>query len=477
MNTIHRLIPARRICLLSAALLAACGQVTVETGSRGNDTASSSGGAGGDTISSSGGAGGNTMSSTGDGGWNTTNSTTGTGGEGGAGAAGGAGGAGGSGGSVSPCGPNVPCSSSDCWLPATPADYPAWHGPEGLRLADMNADGFLDVVVANDEGANSGSVSVYLGSCGVLSPDAYFTGGGVNSRDVAVGDVDGDGKLDAVTADGTGSPDIPCTMSVYLGSGDGSLQPPMIFETGGLQTGSIALGDLDGDGHLDAATTNEITGDVSVLLGAGDGTFGPYQLVPSGAPDDFGTGIVARDIDVDGHVDLALTNRFDNSVSLLFGHGDGTFEPFVKLDVQEPSGPIGLDIADVNGDGHLDIAATDQSYGQVRFFAGLGDRMFAPPVTSSAGMGQDMYLKGIVLADFTLDGELDAAVLNGIDAADVRLLAGHGDGTFEHVATYPVGLFPQQNTIVTGDMNLDGRPDIVVTARNSFLVQVFLSGN
>lgn len=170
-------------------------------------------------------------------------------------------------------------------------------------------------------------------------------------------------------------------------------------------------------------------------------------------------------------------------MSLLFGNGDGTFDPFVKLQIQgQFGGPIGLAAADVNGDGHLDITASDQWYGQVRFFAGLGNRMFAPPVTSSAGADPNMYLKGIVLADFTLDGALDAAVLNdayvnGEWFPDVRLLAGHGDGTFEHVATYPIGQYPQQNAIVAGDMNLDGRPDIAVTARNSFLVQVFLSGN
>lgn len=81
------------------------------------------------------------MSSTGGAGGDTTSSTGGAGGSGG-GTTSAAGGAGGSGGSVAPCGPPVPCNSDDCWLPAAPADYPAPYGPEGLRLADMNGDGW-----------------------------------------------------------------------------------------------------------------------------------------------------------------------------------------------------------------------------------------------------------------------------------------------------------------------------------------------
>lgn len=456
-----------RILLVSGAMLTACATVTVDppgttgSGGAGGATSAGAGGTGAATSAGAGGVGGET--------------TAGSAGSGGGPGAGGSGGAGGTGGGAGPCGPSIPCSGGACGLPAVPVDYDAVHGPEGLALGDLDGDGLLDVVVANDEGGNPGSVSVYLGSCGPLSPEVRHGFGGVNSRAAATGDVDGNGHLDVVTADGTGLPEIPCSVSVYLGNGDGSLQSPLIFENGGLQTGSLALADLNGDGALDVATANEVSGDVSVLLGAGDGTFGPYQLVPSGAPNDFGTGIVARDIDGDGPADLALTNRFDDSVSLLFGHGDGTFEPFQKLHVGGQSGPIGLAIADVDGDGHLDIVASDQWNGHVRFFGGLGDRMFAPVVTSSAG--PDLYLKGIVLADFTLDGKLDAAVLNDLNGPDVRLLAGNGDGTFVLAGTSPIGQYPQQNAIVTGDMNADGRPDLVVTARNSFLVQVFLSGD
>jgi hypothetical protein len=160
--------------------------------------------------------------------------------------------------------------------------------PCELAVGDVNADGKPDIVVTEP---NSSSVKVLLNNgTGTLGPAQDFAVGGPPTS-VALGDVNGDGKLDIVTANSNG------TVSVLSGLGNGLFGPSQSYAIGGPAT-SVALGDFNHDGKLDIVTTGGT--EMDLLLNNGSGTFGAYQKVgPAGAS------VIAADFNGDGYADLA----------------------------------------------------------------------------------------------------------------------------------------------------------------------------
>src|SRR5262249_53712681 len=174
---------------------------------------------------------------------------------------------------------------------------------------------------------------------------------------VAVGDFDGNGALDLVTANSNG------TLSVILGNGGGSFRP-RIDLTVGAAPRAVAVGDFHRDGRLDVWTAQQLTDPVSVLLGHGDGTFAqPLVFTASGAdftPDS----MVVADVNGDGKLDLAINSlSFLESdafqVGVLLGNGDGTFQAPL-LGAAQPGGSGDLALGDFNNDGRIDAAVAEQ---------------------------------------------------------------------------------------------------------------------
>jgi DNA-binding beta-propeller fold protein YncE len=121
---------------------------------------------------------------------------------------------------------------------------------------------------------------------------------------------------------------------------------------------SQAVGDLNGDGRADLVVANEASNTVSVLLGNGDGTFQPRTDYAAGTNP---LGIAVGDFNGDGKVDLVTANFGSKGVSLLLGNGDGTFQP--RTDIALSTTPVSLAVADLNGDGKLDLAVVNASDG------------------------------------------------------------------------------------------------------------------
>jgi hypothetical protein len=272
----------------------------------------------------------------------------------------------------------------------------------------------------------------------------------------ATGDFNGDGKLDlaiAARADVVSDRFVAC---IWLGNGDGTFVPPDSCVDTGLRPTSVAVGDFNGDGKLDLAVTNSGDNNLTILLGNGDGTFTPAVLPP--ATGSFPISIVAGDFNGDGRLDLAVANDLSDNVTVLLGNGDGTFTPTSSSPATGPI-PTAIAVGDFNADGKLDLAVTNND-GTLTILLGNGDGTFKP--TSSSPATGPMPT-AIAVGDFNADGKLDLAVAVGQgEDSGVAVLQGNGDGTFTSKSFLTAGGI-EQGSLVAGDFNNDGRLDLAVS--------------
>jgi FG-GAP-like repeat/Bacterial pre-peptidase C-terminal domain len=333
---------------------------------------------------------------------------------------------------------------------------PGFAGPGPPVVADVNGDGIPDLIYPNYVGTN---VAVRLGEGdGTFGPQAVFPAG-VGAYSLKVVDVNGDGKLDLVVANA-----VDNTVSVLLGNGNDSFQPQKVYPVG-FDPFAIAVADFNGDGIPDAVTANRGDNTLSVLLGVGDGAFGPQQAYPSG---DTPRGVAAADINGDGHVDIINTNQGDNTATVLVGNGDGTFS--VGAEQSAPASnlrPFQVVVADLNGDGIPDIVTANRSDNSVSVLLGNRDGSFQTKETFTAGR----LPISVAVADLNGDGIPDLVTAN-YTGSDVSVLLGNGDGTFQAHRELPAGNACYD--VKVADLNGDGIPDMVVTNKDDNTVGVFL---
>jgi hypothetical protein len=318
-----------------------------------------------------------------------------------------------------------------------------------VAVGDFNGDGRLDLAVTNYDSKN---VSVLLGNGDGTFGDARNSPTGSGPRSVTVGDFNGDGIPDLAIANNAG-------VSVLLGNGDGTFQAPRSFDAGGVGV-RVAVGDFNGDGILDLAVAH-LTGaeswGVSVLMGNGDGTFqAPRSFATGSSPDSVAVG----DFNGDGIPDLAVANYASYTVSVLLGNGDGSFGAAVNYYLG--ANPFSVTVGDFNGDGYPDLVVATSYSGQpgtVSVLLGNGDGTFQVARRFAAGS----YPVSVAVADVNNDGVPDLVVAGEVG---VRVLVGKGDGTFQtaHFA-YVTGANPY--SVAVGDFNGDGFPDVAV-ANNGF---------
>src|ERR1022692_2252166 len=248
-------------------------------------------------------------------------------------------------------------------------------GAESVIVADLNSDGKPDVVVANCSktgencqdppfGSPTGNVGVLLGKGdGTLQPVAEYDSGGLHAVVVLAADVNGKGELDLIVAHRCVSP-ADCgdgVVSILQGNGDGTFQPAVVCDNyHGERPSSMALADVNYDGKLDLLIGGIFT--VGVSLGNGEGTFRDAVTYPTGGF--IVNSIAFGDVNGDSVPDLLTGSRcartfcIGGSVGVLRGNGDGTFEAFKAFpSYGEVAASIAL--ADVNGDGRLDLLVAD----------------------------------------------------------------------------------------------------------------------
>jgi hypothetical protein len=336
--------------------------------------------------------------------------------------------------------------------------YAAGSGPDSVVVGDFNGDGKLDIAVANGFYSH-GTVSILLGNGDgtFLAPQSYAVGD--SPRSLVIGDFNGDGIPDlAVAADINDHQSM--VVSILLGNGDGTFQPAQNYAVGH-GPGSLAVGDFNGDGHVDLAVANQRSDNVSVLLGNGDGTFQAAQNYSVGA---IPVSLAVGDFNGDGIPDLAVANYNSGTVSILLGRGDGTFQTsLVSYTVSDA--PQSLAVGDFNGDGHLDLAVGGIS--KTSILLGKGDATFQAAPSYGAGN----YAPSVAVRDFNGDGILDLAVTNP-SSGTVSILLGNVDGSFQAAQSYAAGNGPV--SLAVADFNGDGNLDLAVANTDSNSVNILL---
>jgi uncharacterized protein (DUF2141 family) len=368
----------------------------------------------------------------------------------------------------------------------TSQNYPAGNSPDGVAVADFNGDGKLDIAVAdygNPSTGDNGGVSILLGNGDGTFQQAKLIGAGKNPISIAIGDFNNDGKQDLVVTDfGDRSSGGNGNVAVLLGNGDGTFQPPTTL-TAGPEPFVLAPGDFNNDGNLDLAVTDFSAG-VYLSLGNGDGTFQPPVLFSTGNSP---SAMAAHDFNGDGKLDLAVAGAplsgFNSTVSILLSKGDGTFAQAVPYVINEFL-PTSIATGDLTGSGKMDLAITthacvlDVCRAPIQILFGNGDGTFQPsqqlglpvPATSNVELHPPGLPLSLNTADFRGDGKADLVEVIG---PYVALFPGNGDGTFEGVLLFGADRNPY--ALAIGDFKGDGKPDIVVANQSSNDITVLLN--
>lgn len=354
--------------------------------------------------------------------------------------------------------------------------FSAGPGPVAIAIGDLNGDGRPDAVVAD---YNGNSVSVLLGNGDGTFGSRTFYATGDYAYAVALADLNGDGHLDIVCANlNLDHLTQGGTVSVLLGNGDGTFATAVNYVAGN-DLSSVVLADFNGDGNVDIATTDVSSSNIAILLNNGNGTFQAAVQYPAG-PNPLS--LAAADFNGDGKTDLVVTNVCDvsqqnfnctsqqNTVSVLLGHGDGTFAS--PISYQAGSAPYVVTVQDVNSDGKPDLLVSNFSASSGSFIPDLtvllgnGDGTFQAPISYASG--------GWTLDTADINGDGVSDVIMGSSAGLIEVLGGPS-GTFYAPVRYFVQLdnFSPIGNVAIADLNGDGRPDVAIA--EGMVLAVFLN--
>lgn len=351
------------------------------------------------------------------------------------------------------------------FAPAEP--LAAGRNPHAVLAADLNADGWADLILSGVNAAHAASTVVVLlgGNEGFGVPAEYSPAG--RARDIAAADFDGDGLIDIITS----SP-ISSVLSLVRGRGDGTLSAARTYSTFDV-TRSAEAADLDRDGVLDMILAHAGTSgpDVTVLEGIGAGYF-----IPTGSNLRLNDYAARRapiaDMDRDGSPDVLV---MDSDVIVFRNNGRGGYSS--RADVLIQGRLHDMVIQDFDKDGDLDFAAPRQTSEDPSYLVVVlneGNLQFAAPVAYPMGN----FPVAIAAADFDRDGNIDLVVpheANGVNTGDFRghIFRGVGNGSFVELTALELPALP--SAAAAGDFDADGDGDVAISSHETGSVTFFRS--
>ena len=328
--------------------------------------------------------------------------------------------------------------------------YTASGSTGGFRLVDVDGDGHLDMLAQS----YPGQIGYFKGNPdGTFGAFVVLRTFDVSNTLAGAADFNSDGILDLLFTNPTG-------IGVGLGKSGLTFYPIQSTVSGKGPTNyplppTPVTGDFNGDGHLDVVMAVE--GGIAILLGKGDGTFASADFYDMGQQ--VGAAVVA-DFNGDKLPDIAVT------VPAVFprlvigdGHGGFTLAPDQNSSYGSQTPDTTIVAADFNGDGKVDLGfgtlmPNVSLLGSQSIAFGVGDGTFTTPtVVDNASP---------VMADFNKDGRADMILVGGIFAA---VLLGEANDTFTQITTT---LHLSCNQFGVGDLNNDGKPDLILNCSDHF---------
>jgi flagellin len=309
----------------------------------------------------------------------------------------------------------------------------------------------LTSAAASQISVTSGLISQVVGT-GEFQAETDLNATG-NQVAISNGDFNGDAFTD-IALIGSGA------LTILLNNGDGTFKASTSYTGGGgyAYYQELTIGDVNGDGVLDALTTGTYTDNVQVFLGNSNGSFQAvrnYSAVTTGVTND----IELADVNGDGKKDI-ITTDYGSSIQILLGNGDGSFKTMYSFST---SGTTQLASGDINNDGLIDIVSNGRTY------LGLGGGAFATGSTYTTPGGA----RDTTLIDLNGDGFLDMA---GVSTPTFAYRLGNGDGSFKASISYSTAAQSSNDYQLTiADLNGDDRPDVIVAENGTDSVGVFLN--
>ncbi len=356
--------------------------------------------------------------------------------------------------------------------------------PFSIGIADFNGDGLLDLIVANGS-ANNISVLLNTTAPGAAAP-VYTTqqtfATGLNPKAVSVADINGDGLLDIIVSNAGDNTVSVLFNTTVPGALVASFAAQQSFATGN-SPGAISVADLNGDGKSDLIVANSGSGNVSVLLntttpGAATPSFAVQQTFATGSNP---SAVATADINGDGEPDLIVANNGSGNVSVLLNTttpGATTLSFAAQQTSATGANPTSVAVADLNGDGALDLAVANSASGTVSVLFNIAATGAATPSFSAQQtFAVEAAPTSVAAVDINGDGKPDLLVANGgANTASVLLnvtIPGAATAGFAAEQSFAAGTNPV--AISAADINRDGQPDLVVTNAGSGTVSVLLN--
>ncbi len=340
----------------------------------------------------------------------------------------------------------------------TTPTYAAGDGPRCIAHGDLDGDGVPDLAMAN---FNSDEISLHFNNGDGTLQGMTNIPVGNEPCVVTTHDLDDDGDDDLAVGYWRTN-----YVSVMLSNGDGTFTNPTNY-TVGQDPRSLAIGDLDEDGVPDMAVVNNESSDVSILTGVGDGTFDPaitYDFWTQGQP----RSIAMDDLDGDGHQDLVVVRYYSSTLDIGLGRGDGTFRGGGSFDVHNDN-PSHVTTGDLNGSGIPEIVvAYELLVNTVSVYWDYQGLAFA----ADSQVYTEGSCKSAAIGDLNDDGIPDLAMANR-DRNSVTVRLGLGSGGFSSIEHYGMGSNPV--SIACVDLDGDGFLDVATADITSDTLSVLIN--